>query len=114
MKLHIRRNQASGMLGGIKFELIGKVVLTQEESDLIKRYKAEKQVLLKKEIKIPFTSRALTLDITIGSLVNGQTFKCEEIGDILETEKELKDSCQTFKLYIEAMKSFGGEEILEF
>ncbi len=114
MKLHIKRNQASGMLGGVKFELNGHVVLSPDEADLVKRYKAEKQVLLKKEVKIPLTSRVLILDVTIGSLVNGQNFKCEEIGDILEYESQLKLSCQNFKAYIEAMRSFGGEEVLEF
>lgn len=114
MRLHIRRNQASGMLGGIKFELSGQVELTADEMALVKRYHAEKQVLLKKEIKIPLTSRSVVLDLTIGSLLNGQTFKCEEIGDILGYEEQLKVSCQTFKAYIETMKSFGGEEILEF
>jgi len=114
MRLHIRRNQASGVLGGIKFELTGKVELSADELALVKRYHAEKQVLLKKEIKIPFTSRALSLDLTIGSLLNGQTFKCEEIGDIISYEQELKIGCQTFKAYIETMKSFGGEEVLDF
>jgi len=114
MKLYIKRNQASGMLGGIKFELSGRVELTPEEAALIKKYKVEKQTLAKKEIKIPFTSRALVVDVTIGSLVSGQTFKCDEIGDIMEYESVLKSCCQNFKLYIEAMRTFGGEEVVEF
>jgi hypothetical protein len=114
MKLHIKRNQASGMMGGIKFELTGQVTLSPDETELVKKYKAGTQVLLKKEIKIPLTSRVLIVDVTIGSLVSGQNFKSESIGDILEYEEQLKISCQNFKTYITAMRSFGGEEVIEF
>lgn len=114
MKLFITKDQAKGLLGGVKFELEAKVELTGEESELIKKYKADKEVLLKKEIKIPFTGRSIVLDITIGSLVNGQTFKCNDISEILEYEKSIKESCELFKNYITVMKHFGGKEVLEY
>lgn len=91
-----------------RFELIN------EEAELIKKYKADKEVLLKKEIKIPFTGRSIVLDITIGSLVNGQTFKCNDISEILEYEKSIKESCELFKNYITVMKHFGGKEVIEY
>jgi len=114
MKLFITRDQSKGMMGGVKFELSARVKLTNEEADLIKKYKADKEVLMKKELKIPFTGRAFNLDITIGSLTSGQSFKVNDIGEILETEGTIKESCQNFKRYIAAMKSFGGEEVIEY
>lgn len=114
MKLIIKRDQAKKMMGGISFELQAKVELTDEENSLISKYKANKEVLMKKEVKIPFTGRALVLNITIGSLMMGQTFKCNDIGEILEYEKSVKESCESFKNYIEVMGSFGGEEVIEF
>ena len=114
MVLKLSRNQASGMFGGVKFELSAKVALMPEESALISKYKADKEVLLKKEIKIPLTGRALLLDITIGSLVGGQTFKCNDIGEILEYESNIKESCQKFRDYLTVMHSFGGEEVIEY
>jgi len=114
MKLSITKDQAKGMFGGVKFELEAKVELTNEESELVKKYKADKEVLLKKEIKIPFTGRAIVLDITIGSLVGGQAFKCNDIAEILEYEKSVKDSCEAFKNYITVMKHFGGKEVFEY
>jgi hypothetical protein len=114
MKLRISRNQASGMFGAVKFEVKAQVQLTPEESALVTRYKADKEVLLKKEIKIPLTGRALVLDLTIGSLVAGQAFKCNDIAEILEYEENIKQSCESFRRYLSVMESFGGELIIEF
>jgi hypothetical protein len=114
MQLVISRNQASGVFGGIKFELRVQVRLTQKEAELIDKYKAHKEVLLKKEIKIPLTGRALVLDQTIGSLVGGQTFKCNDIAEIMEYEQNIKASCEAFQNYLTVMHSFGGEEVIEY
>lgn len=114
MKLYIKRDQAKGLLGGVKFELSGRVELSPSEAELVRKYKVEKELLLKKDIKIPFTGRSISLDLTIGSLLAGQTFKCSDIAEILETENSLKQSCESFKRYIELMNQFGGEEVVEF
>jgi hypothetical protein len=114
MKLFITRDQSKALLGGTKFELNARVELTNDEANLVKKYKADKEVLLKKEIKIPFTGRALELDIKIENLVAGQTFKCADVGDILETEKNVKEAAENFKNYIEVMKNFGGQEVIEY
>jgi ethanolamine utilization protein EutA (predicted chaperonin) len=114
MKLVIRKEQSKKMMGGISFVLHAQVDLTDEELDLVHKYKAYKQVLMNKQLKIPFTSKTLSLNITIGSLINGQTFNCNDIGEILEYENSVKESCESFKNYIEVMASFGGEEIIEF
>ena len=114
MKLFINRDQAKGLLGGTKFELIAKVELTGEESSLVSKYKVDKEALLQKEIKIPFTTKVMVLDINIGGLMQGQTFKCKDIADILEYEKNVKEACENFKNYIEVMKHFGGQEVIEY
>ena len=113
MKVFITRDQAKGMLGGIKFELRARTELTNEEAELIKKYKADKEVLLKKEIRIPLTGRAINLNLTIGSLMSGQTFKCDDIAEVLEYERNVKESCEAFKNYLVVMKNFGGEEVIE-
>lgn len=114
MKLFITRDQAKGLLGGVKFELRARTELSNEESELVKKYKADKEVLLQKEIKIPLTGRSFNLNLTIGSLMGGQTFKCNDIAEILEYEKNIKESCEAFKNYIEVMKNFGGEEAIVY
>jgi len=114
MKLYITKDQAKGMFGAVKFLLSARVELTQEEADLIKRYKADKETLLQKSIKIPFTDRTIDVSLTIGSLTAGQTFKCGDIAEILETEKNIKEACEAFKNYLFVMKNFGGEEVIEY
>lgn len=114
MKLYITRNQSTGMFGGVNFELYAKVELTSNESDVVSRYRLEKEVLLHKEMKIPLTDNAISLDITVGGLVNGQNFKCKHITEVLEYERNLKEACELFKDYIMVMSSFGGQEVIEF
>lgn len=102
------------MLGGISFELSAHVELKGDEAELVKKYKADKEMLMQKEIKIPLTGRSIVLNITIGSLMSGQSFKCNDIGEILEYEKNIKESCEAFKHYLEVMRHFGGKEVLEY
>jgi hypothetical protein len=109
MKLHITRNQAGRFLGGINFELSVQVELTKEEDDLVSKYQAYGEVLLKKKI---WTGGEETL--TIGSLTNGQKFKGANIAEILAYEDAVKDGCKTFKTYLEVMRSFGGTEVIEY
>ena len=114
MKLFIVKDQAKGFLGGVKFEMTGRVELTPDEVALVRRYKVEKEVLLQKEIKIPFTGKAVILNLTIGSLMEGQHFKCADFAEIVAYEDNLKVSCQNFSAYLELMRNFGGEEVIEF
>lgn len=114
MKLFIVKGQSKKLLGGVNFDLNAKVELTPEESELIKKYKADKEILLQKDIQIPFTKKVIVLAINIGGLVIGQNFKCKDIADIVEYEKNVKEACETFKTYLEIMASFGGEEIIEY
>ena len=102
------------MFGGVKFELRARVELNPDETELVSRYKADKEVLLQKEIKIPLTGKALQLNLTIGSLVAGQTFKCADIAEILEYEQNIKQSCEAFRNYLAVMHSFGGEEVIKY
>ena len=112
MKLHITRDQGKGMLGGVKFQLEAKVELTQEEADLIKRYKEDKAALMQREVSL--FGRSISFDLKIDDLVKGQSFKGADIGDILATEANVKEACETFKLYIEVMRGFGGQETIEY
>ncbi len=113
MKLKIKRNQSKKLMGGIAFELEAKADLNEHEMDLVKKYRVDKEVLMKKEINIPLTNKVYIMDITIGSLINGQTFKGDNIAEILEYENNVIEACNTFKSYIQAMEQFGGEEVIE-
>jgi hypothetical protein len=112
MKLIISRSQDKGLMGGISFLLNTKVDLTQEESELVKKYKVQKETLLIKTISI--LGREIALDIRIGGLIEGQSFKCKEVSEIITTEENVKEACQNFKTYLDVMKSFGGQEEFDY
>ena len=47
MKLYITKSQARGLMGGVKFEFKARAELTPEESELVRKYRASKELLLK-------------------------------------------------------------------
>lgn len=116
MKLYITRDQAKGGIRRSKiiFELRAKTELTDEELALVRKYKADKEMLLRKEVKIPLLGKSISFELTIGSLMRGATFRGEDIATILAYEENVKESCEAFKTYLEVMKSFGGEEVVEY
>jgi hypothetical protein len=113
VQLHLSRGQATKLFGGVRFELHARATITEEEAELIGRYKVQDEVLADKELKIPLTGKSIFLKVTIGSLVSGQTFKCNDIREILNYEQEIKSSCATLRQMIEVMKTFGGEEVID-
>lgn len=114
MRLMILREEATGLFGGVRFQLRVKCELTHYERDLIEKYKAHKEVLAQKEIPIPLTGRAFVLNLKIGDLVEGQIFKCADVPEILAYERALRKSCKKFQNYLQAMAAFGGQENIDF
>ena len=112
MKLILERDQDKGLMGGVSFILYARTELTENEIEMVKKYKAHKEQLLTKTISI--LGRKMDLIITIGGLIDGQKFKCKDIGEILAYEAEIKEACGRFKNYLEVMKSFGGKEVIEY
>ena len=114
MKLYITKDQASGMMGGVNFELRVKVELTPEEAQLVKKYKADKWILMERESTIPVLGRGVKVSITIGSLISGQSFKGKELSEILSYEDNVKEACEGLKNALEVMRNFGGQEVFEY
>jgi hypothetical protein len=114
MKLIIKRDQKAqtGFLGGHKgmtFLLTTRVELTPEEQELVKRYKAENHPLT-------FATRdgAQIPKDTITSLMRGVSEEMRDIGVLLNNEEVVKSACRDFKLLLDVMATFGGEEVVEF
>jgi hypothetical protein len=104
MKLSIKRNQDKGLLGGISFVLEARVMLTPQEDELVKKYKAHKEVLYHRG----------EYTYTINDLLGGVRDKCKDIQVLLNNEQVYKEACKTFKTLLQVMASFGGEEVFEF
>jgi len=114
MKLIIRRDQKEqkGIFGGHKgmmFLLSCRVELTEEEKELIARYRAEEEPLTFKTVgdtQVP--------GLKIGDLVQGVSYEVKDVTTLLYNEDVIKGACKEFKTLLEVMASFGGEEVIEF
>jgi len=104
MKLIIKRDQDKGFFGGISFVLEARVQLIPQEDELVRRYKAHKEILYTKGDRV----------YTVSDLLNGVRDKCKDITILLNNEEVYKDACKHFKTLLEVMESFGGEEVIEF
>ena len=115
MKLIIKRSQAAekGLFGGhkgMKFLLSCRGELSPEEQDLIKKYKAENELLAVFELE---GSKAPHI-LSISALVEGRNYECKDVGNLLEVEGKIKTACENFKTLLTVMRTFGGEEVIEF
>ncbi len=115
MKLFIKRDQKAqtGLLGGHKgilFQLSYRLELTPQEKDLVSRYKAESFVLC------TYTNSDGTKapDLTVNKIMNGGTDDAKDIDILLSNEKAIKDACASFKVLLEVMETFGGEEVIDY
>lgn len=94
----------------MKFLLNCRVELTEEESDLIAKYKAENEFTTTFALGGHSNPELLWLR----DLLPGKAFECKDVLSLLETEEKIKQACNNFKTLLTVMASFGGEEAIEF
>lgn len=113
MKLTIRRNQSAktGFFGGHKgmnFNLFCQVEISEEEKELIEKYKVHEHTLTWREYEgsqIP--------DLTVHDLIQGMSTEVEDVATLLNNEEVIRGACQDFKDLLTIMASFGGVEVIE-
>jgi len=94
MKLLVKRNQKAekGLFGGekgMKFLLNCRVELTPEENELIKKYKADGEMLAL--IKIEGDPKQTGI-LLINHLIAGKTYECKDVVGLLEIEEKMNHS----------------------
>ncbi|MEP3072496.1 hypothetical protein [Maricaulis sp.] len=130
MQLKIKRSQKSGLTGTPIFILDVMAELSDEEHELVKKYRlknllvytseAANQNLAKAEagnwaglggaLMDRLTKRSFSLD----DLVNGQHIECKDLDEVIGTESQVHIACQNIRGYLDVAKSFDGtEQILE-
>lgn len=58
---------------------------------------------------------ALTLRVTVGSLINGEHVECKDLDELLGAEAAITEACRNLKAYLETALTFDGrEEVVEF
>jgi hypothetical protein len=111
MELVLKRDQDKGMLGGIKFTLEARAILTSEEQELVKKYKADKYVLFdsKEQSHLGGFINIGPISYTINDLMAGTKDKVKDVSLLLQKEEVLIEACKNLKNALDVMKSFGGE-----
>lgn len=114
MKLLLTKAQSKGLLGGVKFEVKARVELTDEERELVRHYNLGDEMLLSKKRSNIFGQ--LTDDevsVTVNDLIHEETYKCQDLGEVMTYSNDLVEACETLKAYLEVARGFGGEEVIE-
>ncbi|MES2188706.1 MAG: hypothetical protein V4454_01180 [Pseudomonadota bacterium] len=122
MELLLTREQAGGMLGGVKFQLTAKARLTPEESDAVKKYKMGNTILWEKTNDGPksdsitslLAHRFMVARVQVSDLVDGKTIEAKDILEILSAEEQLKKAAEMFHRMLTAAATFGGETVHKF
>ena len=127
MKLLLRRDQKSGMLGvgKVTFILDVRAELTEEEKSHIKKYKLGETMLYERDkltergsgllgLASRVAFKMINLTISVNDLTTGKTVECKDIVEMLAVEDQIKEAAQTFKAVLTAAAQFGGEEVIEF
>ncbi len=125
MQLVLRRSQRPALIGSkVVFTLEFRAQLSADELGRVNKYKLGGCVLYaSQEITggsglLGLASRAaykaMTITVTVDTLVHGQTIECKEVLELLGVEEQIKASAENFAALLAASTHFGGEEVLEY
>lgn len=126
MKLLLRRDQKSGLIGmgKITFTLAVRAELTDQEKNNIKKYKLGDTMLYERAtltdkgsgllgVASRLAFKMMNLSVSVNDLSDGKKIDCKDIVEMLAVEDQIREAAQTFKNVLEAAASFGGEEVIE-
>lgn len=125
MKLLLRRDQRSGMLGGKPtFSLDVRAEITAEEKAAIAKYKLGEAVLYESHVTLDRGSgllgvatrlahKAVSITLTVNDLANGKRIDCKDIVEMLAIEEYIREGAKIFADVLNAARHFGGEEVIE-
>ena len=114
MKLIINRSQhdQKGMLGGhkgVNFTLRYRLVLTEEERQLVERYRLNGHTITTRTFQgreIPGTS--------IADMVQGQSSIVTDVTHLIREENVIKNACDELPVLFDICRSFGGDEVIDY
>lgn len=124
MKLLLKRDQKSGLIGKVTFHLSVRAELSSEEKASIKKYKLGNTMLYERLKTIDPGSgllglasrmafKMINLTVSVNDLEEGKQIECKDIVEMLAVEEQIKEAAQTFRSVLAAASTFGGEEVIE-
>jgi len=123
MKLLLRRDQRSGMLGKQVFSLDVRADVTADEKATITKYKLGETMLYQSHdvsggsgllgLASRLAWKAVTINVSVNDLANGKRVEAKDVVELLAIEDQIREAAQTFVQVLKAAKTFGGEEVVE-
>lgn len=124
MKLLLRRDQKSGLMGGVTFMLDVRADISDDERASIEKYKLGEVVLYERSKIVDPGSGLLgaafrlahkmtNISVKVNDLAKGKHIECKDIVEMLAVEEQIKEAAATFKQVLSAAAGFGGEQVLE-
>lgn len=124
MKLLLRRDQRSGMLGKVVFMLDVRADLSAVEQANVAKYKLGETVLYEKNTMVDRGSgliglasraafRAMNISVSVNDLAGGKRVECKDIVEMIAVVDQIKEAAEVFKAVLDAAAHFGGEEVVE-
>lgn len=122
MKLLLRRDQRSGLLGKVVFSLDTRAQLSEEELSSVRRYKlGETEIYASHDpenrgkglLGLAGRLAGREVTVTVNDLVNGKRIEAKDVVEMLLIEDHMKEAATTFVRVLAAAASFGGEEVVE-
>ena len=123
MKLLLRRDQRSGIMGRVVFSLTVRAELSETEKSHIKKYRLGDTLLYTRAVmtdpgrgllgaasRLAFKMTNLTL--TVDDLSQGKVIECKDVVEMLAVEQQIREAAETFKNVLTAAASFGGDIVV--
>jgi len=130
MELAITRSQKkSGIVSKtVVFILHVQSYLSEEEQHLVREYGLGKENIYNSEASRKHMEKAqsgglfsmakgiamsaLSLNISIDSLINGHSIECASLDEVLSAEEAVRDACENMKRYLDIAEKFDGTKEL--
>jgi hypothetical protein len=123
MKLLLRREQKTSLLGITTFVLSVRAEFSRDEQNNIYKYRLGPNVLYS---RVEVTDRgsgvlglvtrlaihAVNISITVDDLVQGKRLEFKTIEEMAFVENHIKEASETLKAVIGASANFGGEDVV--
>ncbi len=121
MKLLIRRDPKLGTMGKQKYVLSIHAQLSGAEATLVRSNKLDGEMLLYFEGTAADKSGSAgamlrvmrDVNLTVGKLIEGVTFTCDNLGQLLGVETQALEAAQNLQRYLTAAATFGGEVVVD-
>lgn len=114
MKLALVSSQSKGLMGGVSFEVKGRVELTPEEQELVRHYKLEGSVVLRKKTRNIWGQLTdVEVSVFVRNLLSGDSFKCKSLDEVISYRESLISACRNLKAYLNVARTFDNEEIID-